>query len=48
MRTGSTTTVMGRRVSEAWALGHLRSVIYGGGGRWYLKPSSVWMTRLGR
>jgi len=43
--TGRSTPVMGRRVSEAWALAHLRSVIYGGGGRWYLKPSSVHNTR---
>jgi hypothetical protein len=42
---GSKTPVLGRRVSEAWALAHLRSVIYGGGGRWYLKPTSIYNRR---
>lgn len=36
------TAYFGRRVPEAWAVTHIRSVIYGGGGRWYLKPNSVY------
>jgi hypothetical protein len=34
------TACLGKRVSAAFAAQHPTSVIYGGGGRWYLKPTS--------